>query len=417
METATGPARLADIDLCDMDRFAQGVPHEWFTLLRAEAPVFWQDEPDGPGFWSITRHDDVTWISKDPQRFSSEVGGTSLQDLEPEHVEARKSMLDMDPPRHHKLRALVNRRFVPRAVEAYSGHIRALFRGILDDALAKGEFDFVEDVAVELPMRVFAEILGAPQEDRLRIVDLGNRILGATDPDYAHDQATEQERYRHLPFSSPASLELFEYGRTLAAARRAEPRDDVITALLQGEVDGAPLSEHEFDLYFLLLATAGNETTRHALSNGLLELLHHPDQAERLRAGDEALARTAADEVLRCSTPTHHFRRTATEDVEVRGRTIRAGDKVLLWYTSANRDEAVFEDPFAFDVGRTPNRHVTFGPGGPHFCLGAHLAKLEIRIVLEELRPHLHRFQLAGEPQRLRSNFFNGIKHLPVRHA
>ncbi len=415
MEHAANLPAVAGIDLCDHDRFARGVPHEWFARLRAEAPVYWQPEPKGPGFWSITRHEDVVRVSKDPKRFSSEVGGTSLEDLEPEHVEARKSMIDMDPPRHYKLRALINKRFLPRALKAFSDHIRQLFRGILESAIARGDFDFVDDVAVELPMRVFAEMLGAPQEDRRLIVDIGNRILGATDPEYVDDYETERERFKHLPFSSPASLEMFEYGRKLAAARRAEPRDDIVTDLVFAEVDGEPLTPHEFDLYFLLLAAAGNETTRHSLSGGMHELLRHPDQAQRVVAGDEDLATTAADEILRMVTAVHHFRRTATEDVEMRGEVIRAGDKVAMWYTSANRDEDVFEDPHRFDVGRKPNRHLTFGIG-PHFCLGAYLARLEIRIALEELRPHLDRLELVSEPERLRSNFFNGIKHMGVRY-
>jgi cytochrome P450 len=272
--------------------------------------------------------------------------------------------------------------------------------------------DFVEHVASELPMRVFAEILGAPQEDRRQIVEMGDRILGVTDPEYA-DQA-ELARYSHLPFSSPVAMEMIEYGRTLAAERRAHPRDDIITKLVEAEIDGEPLTQREFDVYFILLATAGNETTRHTISSSLLAFMEHPEQLQRVKDEPELMPK-AADEMLRWASPVHHFRRTATRDVELRGKQIKAGDKVVTWFTSGNRDEEVFDQPDRFDVGRDPNPHLTFGPGGVHFCLGAHLAKLEVRIVYEELAPRLHRFELNGPVERLRSNFFNGIKRLPVK--
>lgn len=406
---------LDDVDLADHDNFVAAVPHEMFALLRREDPVHWQAEPDGPGFWCITKHADITAVHRDWETFSSELGGTSLEDLEPDQIEARKSMLDMDPPRHNQLRAIINKGFTPRAVRAYEMKIRELFDRILDRALRlDGEFDFVAEVAAELPMRVFAEMLGAPQEDRRHIVELGDRLLGSSDPEYATPE--ELERNRHLPFSNPASLEMFEYGRRLAADRREHPRDDIVTQLVQAEVDGVPLTQQEFDTYFLLLATAGNETTRHTISHGLLALLEHPDQIERLRQHPELMPK-AAEEMLRWATPVHHFRRTAARDVEFAGRRIRRGDKVTTWFTSGNRDEDAFAEPDAFDVGRDPNPHLTFGPGGVHFCLGAHLARLEVRIVFDELVPRLSRFELAGPPERLRSNFFNGIKRLPVRVA
>jgi cytochrome P450 len=403
---------LDDVDLADHDNFVPGVPHEMFRLLRREDPVHWQKESDGPGFWCVTRYHDIERVHKDPATFSSEIGGTSLQDLAPDEIEARKSMIDMDPPRHNQLRALINKGFTPRAVRAYEGKIRELIDRILDDALPRGEIDFVADVAAELPMRVFAEMLGAPQEDRRYIVDLGDRLLGNTDPEYATPD--ELERNRHLPFSSPAALEMFEYGRKLAAERRAHPRDDIVTKLVQADIDGAPLTQREFDVYFILLATAGNETTRHTISHGLLALMEFPEQLERLRREPELMP-TAADEILRWATPVHHFRRTAAGDVELGGKPIRAGDKVVTWFVSGNRDEEVFDDPDAFDVGRHPNPHMTFGPGGVHFCLGAHLARLEVRIVFEALLPRLGSVELAGPVERLRSNFFNGIKRMPVR--
>jgi cytochrome P450 len=409
---STTAMTLEDVDLADHDNFVERVPHEMFAVLRREDPVHWQREPDGPGFWCVTRYDDISAVHRDWETFSSEIGGTSLEDLQPDEIEARKSMIDMDPPRHNQLRALIAKGFTPRAVRAYEQKIRDLIDGILDDALPMGELDFVEHVAAELPMRVFAEMLGAPQEDRRHLVELGDKLLGASDPEYAVPE--DVERWRHLPFSSPASLEMFEYGRKLGAERRAHPRDDIVTKLVHAEIDGEPLTQREFDVYFLLLATAGNETTRHTITHGMLALIEHPEQLERLRREPDLHA-TASEEMLRWATPVHHFRRTATKDVQFGGKLIRRGDKVTTWFVSGNRDEDHFPDGDRFDVARAPNPHMTFGPGGVHFCMGAHLARLEIRIAFEELLPRLRHVELAGKPERLRSNFFNGIKRLPVR--
>jgi cytochrome P450 len=414
--SAAAETSLSDVDLTDLDRWANGAPHEWFALLRRSAPVFWQEEQHGRGFWSLTRYEDILAASKDYATYSSQLGGTSLMDLTPEQVQSRMSMLDMDPPQHRRLRNIVNRGFGLRVVNAYQERIRALFREVLDDAFVEPQFDFVDAVAVELPMRILCELIGIPLEDRRHLVELGNRMLGNTDPDHAGDFVAGEadlSRYAHLPFSSPAAPEMFAYANTLAADRRRAPRDDLTTRLLEAEIDGDRLSEHEFDLFFLLLITAGNETTRHAMSNGLLTLLEHPAERDRLLA-DPALIPTAVDEILRWTPSLLHFRRTATRDVELRGQTIRAGDKVALWYVSGNRDGDQFPDADHFDIGRTPNRHLAFGLGGPHFCVGAHLARLELRVWLEEMLPVLGELELAGEPARLRSNFFNGVKSLPV---
>jgi cytochrome P450 len=393
------------------------VPYEWFALLRHQSPVHWQPEPRGRGFWSLVRYDDVVAAHKDWETFSNELGGTSLEDLAPEHLEARKSMLDMDPPEHTKLRAILSKGFTPRVIAAYEERIRDLARRVIAEAFARESFDLVRDVAVEIPIRVFIDMLGAPVEDRLYLVELGNRMLGNTDPEFAGEEVADKadlSRYAHLPFSSPAAAEMFAYGHALAEARRREPREDITTTLVEAEVDGRRLTEREFDVFFLLLTIAGNETTRHAITSGALALLEHPDELARL-AADPSLAATGADEVLRWSTPVYHFRRTATRDVELHGQTIRRGDKVVTWYISANFDEEQFPEAMRFDLSRAPNRHVSFGLGGPHFCLGAHLARLELRIVFEELAPLLPGIELAGLPERLRSNFFNGIKRMPVR--
>jgi cytochrome P450 len=369
----------------------------------------------------ITRYEDVVRVAKEWEAFSSELGGTSLQDLTSEELAARRSMIDTDPPAHTRMRALVNKGFTPRVVNAYEERIRALARDILETAVERGELDWVESVAAELPMWVFSEIMGLPVEDRRLIIELGDKILGNTDPEvvgkeFVAERALKDPELRKLPFSSPFSLDLIEYGRALGEARRRDPRDDITTKLVEAELDGSRLSAQEFGTMFILLTTAGNETTRHTISLGLVDLLAHPDELERLVA-DPTLAATAADELLRRAHAVHHFRRTATRDVVLHGRRIKRGDKVTIWYAAANYDDRQFVDPYRLDVGRAPNKHVTFGLGGPHFCLGAHLAKLEIRVWLEELVPYLPRLELAGEPVRLRSNFFNGVKRLPVRIA
>ncbi len=423
--TVAGPSieglSLDDIDLTDLDVWERGVPYDWLTLLRREAPLFWQPETDGGGFWAFTRYDDIVTVSKDFESYSSEVGGTSLEDLTPEEVEARKSMLDMDPPPHTRLRALVNKGFTPRVVNTYEESIRGIARRILAQAFEEPEFDFVESVASEIPMWVFSEIMGLPVDDRRLLIELGDKLLGNTDPDVVgaenvQELTIQDPAIRLLPFSSPFAADLIEYGLKLGEARRTEPRDDITTRLVEAEVDGSRLDAREFGVFFILLTTAGNETTRHTISLGLLDLLDHPEEVARLVA-DPSLAASAADEILRRAHPVHRFRRTATREVTVHGKTIKAGDKVTIWYASGNYDEEKFADPYRMDVGREPNRHLTFGLGGPHFCLGAHLAKLEVKIWIEEMIPYLQRIELAGPPTRLRSNFFHGIKKLPVRVA
>ena len=397
---------LGEIDLSSHDAFVDRVPHEWFRTLRREAPVFFNPEPDGPGFYAVTRYADIRHVHRDFATYSSEAGGTSLEDLEPDQIEARKSMIDTDPPRHTELRKLIARRFTSRAVMVWEQAIRTVCDRVLTEALPKDEFDFVHEISSEIPMQVFAEILGVAQEDRRLIVEMGDRILGNQDPEYAQPV---EPAHRLLPFSSPVAREMFEFGRKVADARKKNPRDDIITLLVN-----ADLTQREFDVYFVLLATAGNETTRHTITHGLLALMEHPDQLDRLRQ-DPSLYATAADEMLRWATAVHYFRRTTTRDTELAGTEIPAGSKVATWLTSGNRDETVFENPDAFDVGRQPNKHMAFGPGGIHHCLGAHLARLEVRVVFEEMLGRVEGFELAGPPERLRSNFFNGVKRMPVR--
>ena len=409
------PIPLEQVDLTDHERFADRVPHEMFLTLRREDPVHWQPERDGTGFWAITRHADINEVHKDWQTFSSERGGTSLQDLEPDQIEARKSMIDMDPPPHNALRAIVNREFTSKAVLLFEQRIRALIREILDEALEKREIDFVTDVSAKLPMRVFAEMLGAAPEDHQYLVELGDRMLGQDDPEFAIDPEV-MESNRHLPFSNPAAQEMFEYARGLADERRRCPRDDIVTKLIEARIDDRPLSQREFDVYFLLLAVAGNETTRHSITHGVLALHEHPGELHKLQADtDHELFHIASAELLRWATPVHHFRRTATRDTRLGGKEIAEDDKVVTWFISGNFDEEVFEEPYRFDVTRRPNRQMAFGPGGPHFCTGAHLARLEIQIVFEELIDRVGSIELTGPVERLQSNAFNGIKRMPAR--
>jgi cholest-4-en-3-one 26-monooxygenase len=401
---------LDTIDLTNKDVFVEGVPYQWFETLRREAPVYWHPEPDGgPGFWCVTRYDDVVTVNRDNQTFSSNRGAVFMWDLPPEDLEQQRlMMLNMDPPIHTRYRRLVNKGFTPRMVDELEATIRERTGAILDKVAPRGECDFVVDVAAELSLQVIADILGVPQADRHKMFDWSNRMIGSDDPEYGVTQEQAQV----------ASMELFAYAAKLAADKRAQdPRGaDLITVLSEAEVEGEQLTQLEIDLFFMLLTVAGNETTRNLISHGMLMLLDNPDQLERVRDHRELLP-GAVDEMLRCASPVMHFRRTATKDLTLGGTAIAEGDKVVIWYASANRDEAVFTDPMRFDVERSPNEHVAFGGGGPHFCLGANLARMEIRVIFDELLNRWHDLELTGEPQRLRSNFINGIKHIPLRFS
>ncbi len=399
------------IDLLSPDSFVAGVPHEWFTYLRRNAPVYKHREPGGPGFWVVTRYDDVVQVGRDPQSFSSENergGVVQLRDVEMDDFNrGGRMMLTMDPPDHTRYRSLVNKGFVPRMIQALAPHIREITSAILDRAIAKGDqCDFVVDVAAELTLQVIAELLGVPLEDRHKVFQWSNRMIGSEDPEYAiSDELVRQ-----------AQIEMFMYANALGAERRKQPRDDLVPTLLAAEINGDRLSEMDFNLFFLLLAVAGNETTRNALSHGLHTLIQHPEQY-RMLVDDLSLVPSATEEILRWASPVMYFRRNVTCDVKVRGQQLKAGDKVSIWYISANRDEEIFKDPFRFDITRSPNEHVAFGGGGPHYCLGANLARMEINILLEELVKRVPAPKLTGDVKRLRSNFINGIKHLPVQLA
>ena len=393
-----------DVGLDDCELFARGVPHEVLTRLRTESPVVRHLERGGPGFWAITRHADVVRISKDPETFSSALGTNIFDPPAADLPLIQAILINMDPPQHVKFRRIVKAGFTPNRIQRLEPHVRAIARSIVDEVAHKGECDFVADVAAELPLRVIAEMLGVPEGDRRRIYELSNRlILGAN--------ASPE----NMAASKAAALEMWLYAQRLAEERKARPGTDLVSQLLAGEVDGEKLSELEFDSFFLLLAVAGNETTRNLVSGGMLALLEHPAQRDQL-ISNRALLPDAVEELLRWVSPISHMRRTATRDVELRGERILEGEKVVLWYASANRDEEVFEKPFRFDVRRRPNRHLAFGIG-QHFCLGSHLARMETRVLFEELLRRLPDLALAGPLRLLRSNFIDGVKEMRVRYT
>src|SRR5215831_8100118 len=347
--------RIEDVDLADGATFLSGPPHDYFDFLRREHPVAWVDhvELDGPGFWALTRWDDVMAVERDPETFSSYAGGAFIG---PVDEGTRLMMINQDPPRHTRLRKLVSRMFTPRHIRSIEGHVRAAAKEIVDRVAPKGEIDFVTEVAAEL----------------------------------------------------------YAYAQSLAEERLADPGEDIVTLLLTGEVDGEKLDVLEFNVFFLLLAVAGNETTRNLITGGTLTLLEHDDQREQFLREPEVLE-PAVEEMLRYVSPVNYFRRTATRDTEIRGVSVKDGDKVTLWYPAANRDPDQFPDPHIFDVDRSPNDHVAFGGRGPHFCLGANLARFEINCMFDELRRILPDMQLTGPVERLHMNLINGIKHMPVK--
>jgi cholest-4-en-3-one 26-monooxygenase len=393
------------IDLLDLDRFQRLEHHEMFTRLRAENPVSWHDYPDGAGFWNVVQHEDVLTVSRDSELFSSELGGVSIMDPEAQGGFDTRGlmMLYTDPPKHTRYRRLVSKGFTPRMIGLLEQYLRHRSRLIVDNVIERGSCDFVVDLASELPLQAIAEIMGVPQEDRHLLFQWSNAMIGADDPEFeggvegAHD----------------ASAALYAYANELAKKRRSDPRDDIVTKLINAEVDGEQLSELEFDMFMLLLSVAGNETTRNTTAWGMWALMQHPEQYAALRE-DPELLNPAVEEILRWASPVLHFRRTAMADSEIHGQPIAKGDKIVMWHISANRDDEVFTDPFTFDITRSPNEHVAFGGGGPHFCMGANLARLELRLIFREVLDRIPDMHLTGEPQLLRSNFIGGVKHMPV---
>ncbi|MGZ4784058.1 MAG: cytochrome P450 [Acidimicrobiales bacterium] len=399
------------IDLYDPGGYVAGPPHDTFTRLRREQPVWWQDMPDGTGYWAVLRHADVTHVARHPLVFSAERGGVVLEDLDPEQLAMMQDMiLSMDPPRHADYRRNVAPHFKARVIAGIEDQVRDQCRSIMAGAAERGDVDFVHDVCAPLPTQIIGELVGIPAEDRPNIHHWAERITGGQDDEIAAIDESQGD-----DASMEGSIQLAMYAIGLANERRSNPRDDLMTLMLATEVDGRPMDDMGIGSFFVQLIVAGNDTSRTMLSSGLLALLQHPDQLAELRA-DPSLIPGAVEEMLRWANPLHYFRRTAAEDTELSGQAIAAGDKVAMIYTSANRDEDVFVDPQAFDIHRRPNPHLSFGIA-EHFCLGVHLARLEGRVFFEELLDTFSTIELIGEPRRQRSNLNNALKALPVRLA
>jgi cytochrome P450 len=409
------PTTDVPVDAIDFGDIALWERDDWpgmFAVLREHRPVSWHTEPEipgltfgeGPGFWSLVRYDDIVHASRNPEVFISG-RGTNIPDFPPEVYEFLGSMINMDPPRHTRFRLLVNRGFTPRQVGAIEESVHERARAIVDGIASKGTCDFVSEIAAALPLQIICDMMGIPEPDYQWVFDKTNVVLGASDPEYGGE----------ITAAFLAAQELWRYAQELRDERLRAPRDDITTTISQAEVDGHSLTPEEFGSFFVLLVVAGNETTRNAISHGMLALTDNPDQRRHWLADFEGVAPTAVEEIIRWATPVIHFRRTCVaRDVEIDGTPIGEGQKVVLWYNSANRDDRYFEDPYRFDVRRTPNEHLGFGGGGPHFCLGAHLARREIKVMFEELFRRLPDIEVSGEPELLRSNFIHGIKRMPV---
>lgn len=393
------------IDLISPSNFRLDHPWEQYAWLRANAPVFWHEEPDGPGFWAITKYDDIRTVSRQPGTYSSYARGTMLAEPDEMSLAAgRQMMLNMDPPQHDRFKLLVSRGFTPKNAQLLAGRVAELSKDIVDDVVDRGECDFVSDIAGRLPSALIAELMGIPREDGERLYEL-TEIMHTTDLTVAPPER-----------KMAAMVEMLTYAQGVAEQKRENPGPDIASTLVQAEVDGDRLTDGELQWFFLLLVNAGGDTTRNLLAAGLRTLFHHPDQFDRLRA-DHSLVPTAVEEMLRWTTPVITFRRTVMHDTELRGTPLREGDKVMVFYGSANRDEDVFLDPDRFDVGRDPNPHMAFGGGGPHLCLGLHVARIEIQAMLREVLTRLPGLRPAGEPEPMASNFIAGIHSMPVAWA
>ncbi|HEX8803585.1 MAG TPA: cytochrome P450 [Acidimicrobiales bacterium] len=408
------------IDLSDLDWWTRPLAEREaaFAALRAERPIARMELPALPLFgqqathyWAVTRHADVVEASRHPQLFCSG-RGTNIGDMPEPFLEFFGSMINMDDPRHARMRRIVSRGFTPRQLELLRADVEGVAAGIVDDIVERGECDFVTEVAARLPLRIIVDMMGIPRSQEEFIFDRTNVILGFTDEEYVQLDDPEDAAPMIMALLG-AGQDLANMVQELGEARQADPGDDLVSALVTSDVDGERLTPAELASFFILLVVAGNETTRNAVAHGLWALTEHPDQKQRWLDDIDGMAPTAVEEIVRWSSPVIHFRRTVTTDgARLGDHEFEEGEKVVLWYGSANRDEAVFDDPQRFDVGRTVNEHVGFGGPGPHFCLGAHLARREISVVFRELLRRVPDIHAVGEPERLRSNFINGIKHL-----
>ena len=399
-------------DVNDPDMYAQGLPREQWAEIRRTSPVWWQSQPrhrDGfgdEGHWVLTRHADVKEVSRRDAIFSTYENTAIIrfkQDMTRDAIEMQRViLLNMDAPQHTRMRAIISRGFTPRAVASLRDALNERAQKIVQSALANGEGDFVRDVACELPLQAIAELLGVPQEDRGKIFEWSNRMVSYDDPDF--DPADGET----------ASFEMLSYFMNVAEERKAVPANDIVTKLVTADIDGNELTSDEFGFFTILLSVAGNETTRNAISHGMIAFMENPDQWELYK---RERPETAADEIVRWSTPVVAFQRTAKEDVVIGGQPIKAGDRVGLYYAAANFDEDVFDDPYTFNIMRDPNPHLGFGGTGAHYCIGANLARLEMNLIFNAIADHLPDISALGDPKRLRSGWLNGIKELPVKYG
>jgi cholest-4-en-3-one 26-monooxygenase len=411
------PTPLDELDVIGPESYMRdGYPHAAWKRLRKESPIHWFDVPGGVGFWAVTRREDIVWISKQPTRF---INGPRLAifeggaPVEGERTFVRQ-LLNMDPPDHAQYRGTASGWFTPRSIQRRGGEVQRIARELLNEMAGDGEVregDFVRDLAVPLTLGVLADMLGVPQADWPKMFEWTNRVAGSADPEF---QAGGGEGSTPFVSIEQTRNELFAYFAELAAERRKDPRDDIVSVLVHSTIDGAPMPPLELLSYFFVLVVAGNETTRNAASGGLLALIQNPDEFAKLRA-DPELLNPAVEEIVRWTTPVIQFCRTATEDLELHGKQIRKGDAFCLFYPSANRDEEAFEDADRFHVDRRPNPHLGFGIG-EHFCLGANLARLELRVIFGELAKRLDEIELAGPYDRMRSSFLGGVKRMPIRY-
>lgn len=402
-------------DLTSHDAFVQGPPHNTFARLRREDPLHWTEYADGENFWSITRHEDIWAMNNNTEVFSS-ARGIRMEDQSYEEYLARRTFQETDAPEHSRQRMKLFRAFSRTTMAQYEDDIRDLCQGILDSALEQGAFDATKEIARQLPMRMLGRVVGLPEEDLPWLVEKGDALIANTDPDFTTHvlDKMDTDEFRMMPFNSPAGAELYAYAKDLMERKEAaNDTSGVLHMIRQPAKDGSVISDTEFRNFFCLLVAAGNDTTRYSIAAGIQAMAHQPELLEQMRAGGNVWE-TAPDEIIRWATPALYFRRTATQDFDMHGKTIREGDKVLYWWASANRDEAVFDDPYRVDLMRSPNRHLSFGQNGPHVCLGMWLARLEVRVLFEELAKRLKSIEPAGEQQFLRSNFVGGIKSLPV---
>ena len=398
-----------NFDLYDPDRYVEGVPHDVFDHLRQTRPVYWQDMPGEPGYWAVLKHADVVHVAREPNLFSASEGGVVLENLAPNQLAMMRDMLlAMDPPRHTDYRKPLSPSFRARIIGQLETRVRAIVDGILDQAADAREVEFVHEVTSFLPSQIVGELMGLPREDLPQINRWAEMNTSGQDPELAGDAGGS-----YAAESANGSRDMAIYAMRWAAQRRTEaPREDLTSLILGSEFGGRYMTDADFGSFFVQLVTAGNDTTKTMLASGLVALLEHPDQLADLRA-DLGLIPSAVEEILRYANPLHYFRRTAISDTELRGVRIKAGDKVAMYYSSANRDEEVFDRPHSFDVGRNPNPHLSFGIG-THFCLGVHLARLEGRVFFEQLLSRFGRIELTGTPRRTRSNLNNALKHVPV---